>query len=69
MKFSFVLLILANAKINGTLGVFGFRFSDLTGTDYSEGAIQLARSLSERDGFPNINLLVWLNFENVLELW
>ncbi|XP_062150693.1 uncharacterized protein LOC133859334 [Alnus glutinosa] len=38
-------------------------FSDLTGTDYSEGAIQLARSLSARDGFPNINFLV----DDVLE--
>lgn len=69
MKSLFVLLILANAKINGTHGVCGFRFSDLTGTDYSEGAVQLARSLSDRDGFPNISFLVWLNFENVLELW
>ncbi|KAG6659869.1 EEF1A lysine methyltransferase 2-like [Carya illinoinensis] len=38
-------------------------FSDLTGTDYSEGAIQLARSLADRDGFPDINFLV----DNVLE--
>jgi hypothetical protein len=58
VKLFFLLLILANAKINGNLGVFGLRFSDLTGTDYSEGAIQLARSLSDRDGFPNINFLV-----------
>ncbi|XP_050103527.1 uncharacterized protein LOC126583242 [Malus sylvestris] len=33
-------------------------FSDLTGTDYSEGAIDLARSLADRDGLPNINFLV-----------
>lgn len=33
-------------------------FSDLTGTDYSEGAIELARSVAIRDGFPNINFLV-----------
>lgn len=33
-------------------------FSDLTGTDYSEGAIELARSIAIRDGFPNINFLV-----------
>ncbi|XP_022143402.1 EEF1A lysine methyltransferase 2 [Momordica charantia] len=33
-------------------------FSNLTGTDYSEGAINLARSLAERDGFSNINFLV-----------
>jgi hypothetical protein len=58
VKLFFLLLILANAKINGNLGVFGLRLSDLTGTDYSEGAIQLARSLSDRDGFPNINFLV-----------
>ena len=40
-----------------------FRFSHLTGTDYSEGAVQLARSLADRDGFANINFLVGLNFE------
>ncbi|KAH7533899.1 hypothetical protein FEM48_Zijuj04G0180500 [Ziziphus jujuba var. spinosa] len=33
-------------------------FSDLTGTDYSEGAIDLSRSLAQRDGFANINFLV-----------
>ncbi|KAH6759952.1 S-adenosyl-L-methionine-dependent methyltransferases superfamily protein [Perilla frutescens var. frutescens] len=33
-------------------------FSDLTGTDYSEAAVDLARSLAHRDGFPNIKLLV-----------
>jgi len=33
-------------------------FTDLTGTDYSEGAIDLARSLANRDGFTNIKLLV-----------
>ncbi|MFS7973471.1 putative Methyltransferase domain-containing protein [Helianthus anomalus] len=33
-------------------------FSDLTGTDYSEGAIDLARSLAERDGFASIKFLV-----------
>lgn len=38
-------------------------FSDLTGTDYSEGAIELARSIAIRDGFPNINFLV----DDVLE--
>ncbi|KAA0060716.1 hypothetical protein IC582_013604 [Cucumis melo] len=38
-------------------------FSNLTGTDYSEGAIDLARSLAERDGFSNINFLV----DDVLE--
>ncbi|XVF71524.1 hypothetical protein PTKIN_Ptkin12aG0044800 [Pterospermum kingtungense] len=33
-------------------------FTDLTGTDYSEGAIDLARSLADRDGFSNIKFLV-----------
>ncbi|XP_008800933.2 EEF1A lysine methyltransferase 2 isoform X2 [Phoenix dactylifera] len=38
-------------------------FSDLMGTDYSEGAISLARNLAIRDGFPQINFLV----DDVLE--
>ncbi|KAL5554887.1 hypothetical protein UlMin_037123 [Ulmus minor] len=38
-------------------------FADLTGTDYSERAIDLARRLAQRDGFPNINFLV----DDVLE--
>ncbi|XP_020275429.1 protein-lysine N-methyltransferase mettl10 [Asparagus officinalis] len=38
-------------------------FCDLTGTDYSEGAIELARNIAIRDGFPNINFLV----DDVLE--
>nr|XP_010924022.1 EEF1A lysine methyltransferase 2 isoform X2 [Elaeis guineensis] len=38
-------------------------FSDLMGTDYSEGAIDLARNLAIRDGFPHINFLV----DDVLE--
>ncbi|CAB4273701.1 unnamed protein product [Prunus armeniaca] len=33
-------------------------FSDLTGTDYSEGAVDLARSLAGRVGLPNIHFLV-----------
>ncbi|KAL3813289.1 hypothetical protein ACJIZ3_014557 [Penstemon smallii] len=33
-------------------------FNDLTGTDYSEGAIDLARSLADRDGFSNVKFLV-----------
>jgi SAM-dependent methyltransferase len=33
-------------------------FFDLTGTDYSEGAIDLARNLADRDGFTNIKFLV-----------
>lgn len=35
-----------------------FRFSDLTGTDYSESAIELARNLAARDGHTHINFLV-----------
>ncbi|XP_021891324.1 EEF1A lysine methyltransferase 2 [Carica papaya] len=38
-------------------------FSDLTGIDYSEGAIDLAKRLADRDGFSNINFLV----DDVLE--
>ncbi|KAJ3704434.1 hypothetical protein LUZ61_008139 [Rhynchospora tenuis] len=38
-------------------------FTDLTGTDYSEGAIELAKKLAIRDGFTNINFLV----DDVLE--
>ncbi|KAF9600799.1 hypothetical protein IFM89_012538 [Coptis chinensis] len=38
-------------------------FTDLTGVDYSEGAINLARNLAERDGFNSINFLV----DDVLE--
>ncbi|KAL2329536.1 hypothetical protein Fmac_017117 [Flemingia macrophylla] len=38
-------------------------FSNLTGTDYSESAINLAQSLANRDGFSNIKFLV----DDVLE--
>ncbi|XP_031499733.1 uncharacterized protein LOC116264001 [Nymphaea colorata] len=38
-------------------------FSDLTGTDYSEGAVDLARNLADRDGFPHIHFQV----DDVLE--
>ncbi|KAI4346946.1 hypothetical protein L6164_007808 [Bauhinia variegata] len=38
-------------------------FSDLTGTDYSEGAINLAQRIANRDGFSNIKFLV----DDVLE--
>ncbi|KAL5745088.1 hypothetical protein ACOSP7_026234 [Xanthoceras sorbifolium] len=38
-------------------------FSDLTGVDYSEGAINLAQNLANRDGFSNIKFLV----DDVLE--
>lgn len=40
------------------------RFSDLTGTDYSEGAIDLAKKIATRDGFTNINFLVRIIFNN-----
>lgn len=42
------------------------RFSDLTGTDYSEGAIELAKKLAIRDGFTNINFLVRKNYNNYI---
>ncbi|KAM7278685.1 hypothetical protein ACFE04_005819 [Oxalis oulophora] len=38
-------------------------FSDLTGVDYSEGAIELAKRLADRDGFSHIKFLV----DDVLE--
>lgn len=38
-------------------------FSDLTGTDYSEAAVDLAQRLADRDGFTNIKFLV----DDVLE--
>lgn len=44
--------------ISWTYDVFGIRFTDLTGTDYSGGAVDLARSLAERDGFTNLKFLV-----------
>ncbi|GLU10712.1 hypothetical protein SLE2022_274980 [Rubroshorea leprosula] len=42
-------------------------YSDLTGTDYSEGAINLARSLADRDGFSSIKFLVDDILETKLE--
>jgi hypothetical protein len=39
------------------IGCFS-RFTDLTGTDYSKGAVELARNLAARDGFSSINFLV-----------
>lgn len=38
-------------------------YSDLTGTDYSEAAVELARHLAIRNGFTNINFLA----DDVLE--
>lgn len=38
------------------------RFSDLTGTDYSQGAVDLAQKLAARDGFSNIKFLVCYSF-------
>ncbi|KAK6927896.1 Methyltransferase domain [Dillenia turbinata] len=42
-------------------------FSDLTGTDYSEGAINLAQSLADRDAFSHIKFLVDDILETKLE--
>jgi len=42
-------------------------FSDLTGIDYSESAIELARSLALGDGFEHINFLVDDVLESKLE--
>uniref|UniRef100_A0A0C9S3N8 Protein-lysine N-methyltransferase n=1 Tax=Wollemia nobilis TaxID=56998 RepID=A0A0C9S3N8_9CONI len=42
-------------------------FSDLTGTDYSEAAVELARNLAVRDGFANINFVVDDILETKLE--
>ncbi|KAJ8761270.1 hypothetical protein K2173_001326 [Erythroxylum novogranatense] len=42
-------------------------FCELTGVDYSEGAIELARRLAVRDGFPNIEFLVDDILETKLE--
>ncbi|KAF7037404.1 hypothetical protein CFC21_047777 [Triticum aestivum] len=52
---------LANFQEHGHAGEIWF--SDLTGTDYSEGAIELARNLAARDGFTTISFLV----DDVLE--
>ncbi|KAK1661030.1 hypothetical protein QYE76_049189 [Lolium multiflorum] len=42
-------------------------FSDLTGIDYSEAAIELAQDLAFRDGFEHINFLVGDVLESKLE--
>ncbi|XP_068637398.1 uncharacterized protein [Aristolochia californica] len=42
-------------------------FCDMTGTDYSEAAIDLARNLAVRGGFTNINFLVDDILETKLE--
>lgn len=63
---SFIPLIFSHiAKRQNQLvyGVYGCRFTDLTGTDYSEGAIDLARSLADRDGFSSLKFLVRQPFE------
>jgi SAM-dependent methyltransferase len=44
-----------------------YRFSDLTGIDHSEGAIEVARNLAIRDGFEHINFLVDDVLESKLE--
>lgn len=43
-----------------------YRFSDLTGIDYSESAIELARSLALGDGFEHINFLVSEPLKHIL---
>ncbi|XP_047312503.1 uncharacterized protein LOC124915786 [Impatiens glandulifera] len=42
-------------------------FSSLTGTDYSEAAVDLAQKLSERDGYTNVKFLVVDVLETKLE--
>jgi SAM-dependent methyltransferase len=42
-------------------------FSDLTGTDYSEAAVELAQNLAIRDGFTSINFLADDILESKLE--
>jgi hypothetical protein len=44
------------------------RFTDLTGTDYSEGAIELARNIATRDGFTSIIFLVSVHVQIELYL-
>jgi len=44
-----------------------YKFSDLTGIDYSEGVIEFARNLAVRDGFEHINFLVHDLLESKLE--
>lgn len=46
------------------------RFTDLTGSDYSDGAIELAQAVAEREGLANITFVVsfktcacWFNME------
>ncbi|XP_047057980.1 uncharacterized protein LOC124664521 [Lolium rigidum] len=49
------------------IGSGRYGFSDLTGIDYSEAAIELARNLAIRDGFEHINFLVDDVLESKLE--
>lgn len=44
-----------NGKFPHALAKQGY--SDLTGTDYNEAAVELVRNLAVRDGFTNINFL------------
>ncbi len=39
-----------------------YRFTDLTGTDYSEGAVELAGAVAEHSNVDNITFLVHLPF-------
>lgn len=49
------------------IGYFS-RFTDLTGTDYSKGAVELARNLAARDGFTSIKFLVSIHVQTELFL-
>lgn len=35
-----------------------YRFTDLTGTDYSEGAVELSRAIAGRNNVDNVTFLV-----------
>lgn len=37
---------------------FLYRFIDLTGTDYSEGAVELSRAIAGRNNIDNVTFLV-----------
>ncbi|KAF8696053.1 hypothetical protein HU200_036941 [Digitaria exilis] len=61
------LLLQALAK-QGYYQFFLMMFTDLTGTDYSEGAVELARNLAARDGFTSIKFLVRIHVKSKLFL-